>query len=128
MLNNIFAAISIIFVEPSELQYHGRSLKRVWYAVVFSIMLLFSCLQGMVSANEAPVMSVVIETTGEGMAPQNAANAAQARMMARRAALVDLARKATQETGAARAAVRTIYSEEFDGVKYVITADVQVYR
>lgn len=117
MFNQIFATIISVIVIGPDAQYRGRSLCRVWFAMMIAIMLGLSCLSGVVNASPAPIQSVVIETTVE---------AAGARMMARRAAFDLLVRTACREVGAARGRVIKIYTESCDGAKYVITADVQV--
>lgn len=46
-MKNVFTfAASILFVDPSELKYHGRSLQRLWYAGAVAAMLGLSCLSG----------------------------------------------------------------------------------
>lgn len=46
-MKNVFTfAASILFVDPSELKYHGRSLQRLWYAGAVVAMLGLSCLSG----------------------------------------------------------------------------------
>lgn len=64
-----------------------------------------------------PMLAVLI-VVGTGYAPQNAANAAQARYMARRAAIVDCF---VQTNGAPM----RIMKEAYSGGKYTVTAEVQ---
>jgi hypothetical protein len=46
-MKNVFTfAASILFVDPSELKYHGRSLQRVWYIAALAAMFGLSCLSG----------------------------------------------------------------------------------
>jgi len=46
MFKSVFAAISVVFVDPEDLRYHGRSLQRLWYAGAVAAMLGLSCLSG----------------------------------------------------------------------------------
>lgn len=47
MFKSVFAVISVVFVEPSELRYHGRSLQRLWYIAALAAMFGLSCLSNM---------------------------------------------------------------------------------
>ena len=44
-MKNVFTfAASILFVDPEDLRYHGRSLQRLWYAAALAAMFGLSCL------------------------------------------------------------------------------------
>ena len=46
-MKNVFSFVaSILFVDPSELKYHGRSLQRLWYATALAAMFGLSCISG----------------------------------------------------------------------------------
>ena len=112
MFNKILAVISIIFVDPEELRYRGRSLRRVWFMVAIAIMILLSCISGV---DAAPV-------TGEGVAPDRVANPAQARAMALRAAKI-VALRNGKAAGYSR--ILGILSQEYDGRRAIIVLDMQ---
>ena len=80
-----FGFFFVIF--GSEMKIGKRSLRRIWFATMFAIGLLFASMSGV---DAAPVQ-------GAGIAPANAVNAAQARIMALRAAKVEAMRNGQQQ-------------------------------
>lgn len=75
-----------------------------------------------------PAPSVVITETGIGYPSSDLAmNLVQAKLVARRAAMVDAINKACREAGAAKGRVKDIHSEDYDGEKYIMVANIQVW-
>lgn len=71
--------------------------------------------------------SVVIESEGKGTFGPSM-SALQAKLLARRAAMVNVVANACKEVGASHGAIREIFSEDFDGKTYTIVANVQVWN
>jgi len=45
-MKKFFGFVAVVFVDPEDLRYHGRSLQRLWYAGAVAAMLGLSCLSG----------------------------------------------------------------------------------
>ena len=77
------------------------------------------------------VHSLFIDTKGIGKVGQGKVpvmNAVQAKLMARRAAMVDVVARACKDAGASKGAISEFLKEEFDGKTYTIYATVQVWQ
>ena len=134
IINNIISVVSLLFVDPKDLHItvggRRRSLRRVWWAVMLATALTLahiSCAMAAPVQEEAAIYSVCIDEQGMGVAPPNA-RPAQARLLARRAAMLDAVRKGvTDVQGAQKGRIHTISSENWDGNTYTIVAVVQVF-
>ena len=127
---NIIIAVLFCGIDLSiEVNGVRRSFRRVITAALLVLAFVLASMSGVDAATpqDEQVLSVCIEQTAQGVAPSNAVNAAQARLLARRAAELAVIRAACSEVSAPRGRIREILSEEWQGNTCIITAIVQVF-